>query len=639
MKKICALILSAILLLSCVSVAADKDYESLTVGTYTPLTGFFFTDMWGTSTSDIDARDLLHACSPVAFNSTNGTFYTNPTVVSGLVVTENDLHDHIYTIALCDDLKFSDGTPITAWDYAFSFLLMADPAIKELGGKPEDLTFLKGAEDYRAGKSDVITGIHVQSDTVLEITVSHEALPFFYELSYLDISPYPISVLAEGNKVKDEGKGICLEKPLEAEALKEKLFGENGYVSHPAVVSGPYTLASFDGEKAVFEANTYFKGDAEGNKPVFKKVTYVPVTAENAAQKLASGEIDLINKAVSKEATSSAMELLGGNYSMSNYPRSGLSYISFCCESNKVADATVRQALAMVMDKSGFTKAYTGDTGLVTDGFYGLGQWMYQVVSGAIPAPVAEPDENATAKDRDKYQQKLKDWERLSLRNVKTWKGTTDEAAKLLRRNGWTLNAEGNSFNSKTDTIRAKKMTDGQILTLDLKLYCPAEAKVKEMLEEYFVKSAATIGVTITVEEVEWDKLLKMYYRQEARDCDMIYIATNFEAAFDPSALFNPADEAQGYANRTGITDNELYQRALEMRQTEPGDTYNYCKKWIAFEERFSEVMPLIPIYTNVYFDFYTDALQQYDVSAYLDWPGAIMKAYMSDTAKAAEPV
>ena len=61
------------------------------------------------------------------------------------------------------------------------------------------------------------------------------------------------------------------------------------------------------------------------------------------------------------------------------------------------------------------------------------------------------------------------------------------------------------------------------------------------------------------------------------------------------------------------------------MRMTEPGDVLSYCQKWIAFQEYYSEVLPAIPVYSNVYFDFYTPNLQEYYVGSSASWAQLIM--------------
>jgi hypothetical protein len=67
------------------------------------------------------------------------------------------------------------------------------------------------------------------------------------------------------------------------------------------------------------------------------------------------------------------------------------------------------------------------------------------------------------------------------------------------------------------------------------------------------------------------------------------------------------------------------------MKQTKPGDTLSYCRKWIAFEEYFSQVLPMIPIYSNTYYDFYTGDLQNYQISQYVSWGQAILPAYIAE--------
>ena len=41
------------------------------------------------------------------------------------------------------------------------------------------------------------------------------------------------------------------------------------------------------------------------------------------------------------------------------------------------------------------------------------------------------------------------------------------------------------------------------------------------------------------------------------------------------------------------------YALAMDMRRTDSGDTLAYCRKWVAFQERFQEIEPVIPIYSN----------------------------------------
>ena len=120
------------------------DYNELTVGTVTPFDGKFFTQMWGNVSSDLDVRALIHDYDLVEWRMEDGVFAIDPSVVSGIVVTENAAGDRTYTMTLYNDLFYSDNTRITAWDYAFSMLLSIAPQIAEIGGSPRPKDYLVG---------------------------------------------------------------------------------------------------------------------------------------------------------------------------------------------------------------------------------------------------------------------------------------------------------------------------------------------------------------------------------------------------------------------------------------------------------------------------------------------------------------
>ena len=67
------------------------------------------------------------------------------------------------------------------------------------------------------------------------------------------------------------------------------------------------------------------------------------------------------------------------------------------------------------------------------------------------------------------------------------------------------------------------------------------------------------------------------------------------------------------------------------MRKTEPGDIYDYVSKWVSFQERYNEVLPTIPVYSNIYFDFYVPELQNYHITAHVTWTQAILESYWGE--------
>ena len=56
-----------------------------------------------------------------------------------------------------------------------------------------------------------------------------------------------------------------------------------------------------------------------------------------------------------------------------------------------------------------------------------------------------------------------------------------------------------------------------------------------------------------------------------------------------------------------------------------------YLKRWITFLERFNETLPMIPVYSNIYFDFYIQPLRNYNIAGHDTWGQAIVESYLSD--------
>ena len=607
------------------SLFPQYSYDELVVGNPTPAEGRFFTDLWGNNTSDMDVRQLLHGYNLVSWDKENGMYIMNPTVVAegGTVVMDSENGDRSYLLTIYSDLQYSDGTPITTRDYAFTLLMQIHPVISELGGMPLKTEYIDGCEEYISGMSP-LTGVRILSDSQMMITIRHEYLPFFYELGLLDCLPSPIHVIAPGCEVKDDGDGAYIEGPFTAELLRKTILDpETGYLSHPGVVSGPYTLTSFDGTVCEFEKNPYFKGDPSGVRPMIQRLRLVPADNESMMARLGRGEFGLLNKVTRADVIEQGEKLVStGYYSSQNYPRTGLTFISFNCERTAVSSAAVRRAIASCIDKDRLVQDYTGYYGLRADGYYGLGQWMYQLINGTILYPVEEPEEN-TAEAQAKYEEEIAAWQALSLDSIPKYERDTAEAIRILEKEGWMPGAGG---------IREK---DG--IPLRLTLAYPEGNAIAAGLEQHFIPWLKEAGIELTLVPVKMNELLDQFYHRGERTADMLCLGTNFDMMFDPATHFQGAENGNPSWDYTEAEDEELYQLALSMRRTEPGDLLSYCRKWLAFQQRFAEVEPMIPLYSNVYFDFFPTILHDYYPAGNTTWSETVLNAYLSDVEDAEE--
>ena len=748
-----------------VTVPVERAMDHFTMANPTRMKGHFFTGLWDNDTSDIDARTLVEGYNLIEFDGGQGEYRVDPTVVSGVMVTENSEGDRSYILALSKDLLYSDGTPITAWDYAFSFLFSIDARINDLGGIAESRDYLLGCRDYITrtaelkgtrlilldgrtvervdtvwtadgeplaygdvlgdrteltlarnqenelilppmnenvpenllvhadaqgviqdwhyengvrvfadGSHATLPGVHVTSNSTLVITVDHRFLPFFFEMGMLYCSPYPIQSVAPGVEVRDDGDGVYLANAKNQPQLPENPDApqfcvknlmvsvkdpEEGYLYLPRVSSGPYKLLSFDGMTAEFELNPYYKGNSKGEKPIIPTLTFTLADNENMVEKLAEGEFDGLNKVTKATTIADALKLMStrsfikteeeaerileteyvsaNGYSMVNYPRIGLSYIAFCCEQDTVSSQAVRQAIAWCMDRDLMTRDYTGGYGLRVDGYYGLGQWMFGLVEGTLAYPVEQPEDENNAGAWKAYEDEIAQWEALSLDTLTVYHEDLQQARRLLDRDGWVLNDEG---------IREKNG-----VKLDLRMIYPEGNAMRKSFEERLIPNLEAVGIRLTLVPVPLEELLGVYYRlpeytsgrtvspdlmdeDRVRSMDMIYMASDLEIVFDPSIHF-VLEQGEHSWESTLYVDQQLYDLAWDMTHTEPGHVLEYMQRWIDFQEYFNETLPMLPIYSNVYFDFTIGELQGYDIDESVTWGQAIVGAELVDGATA----
>ena len=657
MKKLLACLLTIILALgACTGVWAEPaaeepaeaeapqltyNYDEATVAATTPLTGQFFTSMWGNGSSDLEVRYMIHGYNLVMWNTETGVFEPDPSVVSGIDVRREENGDLTFLITLYDDLYYNDGTPVTAWDYAFSMLLTMAPEMKELGAAVRTPEYISGYSRYISGASRTLTGIRVITDRMMNITIDRNYLPFFYELGLLDCTPYPIAVIAPGVKVADDGTGVYLanadgstgEPVFTAELLRKTVLDEEtGYRTHPSVTSGPYQLKSYQDGVAEFEINPRYKGDAKGKKPSIPTIRFMSMASDKLTPALGDGSVTVLTKVSDAKVITDCLQLTREQelLTSSNYARSGLSFINFNTTRAPLDDLGVRKAIAYLADRDGVVRETLGEYGLRGRGYYGMGQWMYLVLNGTVLYPVEEPAEDADQKAHDAYDAAIEAWKALSLDTVEAYDRDTEKGAALLDAAGWNLNEKGEAYRPGEDKVRYKKTAEG-LVPLQLTMAYGEGSTAGPALEGTLAGSLTEAGIDLKVEAIPGDELLAEYYGQAESRYDMLFLATNFDVLYDPSLSFVQAENGHHVWKTSGLEDDELWQLAVNMRKTEPGDQLGYCGKWLDFQKRFMDQLPVLPVYSNVYFDFYPQVLHGYEITSNIAWPQAIIESYMAD--------
>ena len=159
MKKLTAMLLALVMILSCAAslaegtIADSTKVNTLIVGSPT-LNGDFIDD-FGNSAYDNWVKLLLMEYNGTMETANNGEIIENPMVVAGKDVAEDEAGNKIYTWTICDDLKWSDGSAITAEDYVAYVLWKASPEWAAAGsyalvGQPYGLAHKKLVVNFLA---------------------------------------------------------------------------------------------------------------------------------------------------------------------------------------------------------------------------------------------------------------------------------------------------------------------------------------------------------------------------------------------------------------------------------------------------------------------------------------------------------
>lgn len=260
------------------------------------------------------------------------------------------------------------------------------------------------------------------------------------------------------------------------------------------------------------------------------------------------------------------------------------------------------------------------------DGLYGIGQWMYRAATGAISYPVQLP-ETASEKEIADFEAQEAAWDALNMDGLARYPLDTEAAQALLEQAGWTLNEQGAPFEKGADAVRCRSV-DGETQALRLTLGFLSDGNTEQAFIDTFAQHLAEAGISLTLVPLHFESIAQAHADRSLDSVDMIYMGDNFNISFDPALFFADSVEEQE-ADSIKAAYRELYALAEDMDRTQPGAILEYMQKWLRFQERFTQLLPMIPVYTNIYYDFFTKELDGYWIEENVSWAQAIVPARM----------
>ncbi|WP_330959107.1 ABC transporter substrate-binding protein [Photobacterium sp. 53610] len=251
--------------------------------------------------------------------------------VPGVAKSWETKDNRTFIFHLRKNAKWSNGDPVTAHDFVYSFKRAVDPATASPYSWYLEMTTMKNAADIIAGKKDKDTlGVFADDDYTLRIELQ-EAVPYFVKMmGHTTVKPVNQKVV--------EKYGDDWTKP-------ENFVGNGAYVLDKWVVN----------ERIELVRN---KNYWDNEHTVINKVTYLPIENQVAEMnRFLAGEIDFtyevpnehfrrLEKEHPKEVT------ITGN--LCSY------YYGFNNEKAPFNDVRVRKALTYAIDRDIITKALLG---------------------------------------------------------------------------------------------------------------------------------------------------------------------------------------------------------------------------------------------------------------------------------------
>jgi ABC-type transport system substrate-binding protein len=232
-----------------------------------------------------------------------------------------------YTIPLRKGAKFSNGRPIMADDYVYSWTRVLDPKVASWASSY--LQPIVGSTAVMNGKSSVLSGVKALDDYTLQITLQEPTFIFLTSLT----QSYAAAVPREA--VKTLGKG----------------FG-----THP-VGQGPFIVSSYStaNQTASFVPNPHFfwKG-----LPYLSGVQFHWGVNENLeVVQLERNTVQILGTGINAAQVKAEPSLRKYTEKL---PSPGMAWVALNCGPGPLADARVRVALNWATDRAALSKATSG---------------------------------------------------------------------------------------------------------------------------------------------------------------------------------------------------------------------------------------------------------------------------------------
>ena len=644
MKKFLALLLAVVMVLTMVACGEGKKKADgqVVIGTSTEASGDWAYSAFvrNPNATDKAVMTLTDDMSTIDSDQ-HGDYGINKTVVKSYERIEEENGNVTFKFVINDGLKFNNGEAVTAQNFVAWTMFLVSPAGKEMGVVSATYNMLPGGLAYRNGETNVLSAVRLYDEKTFSITIAKTGedgetayLPYYYDITYAGMQAVNLTYwFGEGWSVKDDGEGVYFVnadgKEFTAETVGETVTAGR-FATGNRVTAGPYNLVSFDqsSREIVLEVNENYNGNFEGQKPGIQKLVIVKTSEDTVMDMITTGQIQIYSQIADGSEVNAVMDLIEAgtiNSSTSQYDRAGYGYFGFACDLGPTQFTEFRQAIAYLLDRVEFAQTFCKGWGSVVHGPYCTAFTM-------------------TAKtDIEK--------------KINHYDYNPEKAVELLKQAGFVYNADGSDYVDGSGEVRYAKVTeeqakyydsfnkvlaDGTILMPATVNWASSEGNaVSALLSTMLANSDATkaAGVSIVKTEMTFPELLNYMYRQDAYGIggdysmptyNMFNLATGYNGGvYDESYNWTTDPEyiEQGY-NVQHLYDEQLDKLSMDMVYgVEPSDEATYLDLWEKYIIRWNELLPMVPLYSNIYVTVYPNTIDNYAEDSFWGFERAILYA------------
>jgi peptide/nickel transport system substrate-binding protein len=593
MKRLLSVLVIAILAFSMTACQQPKPKGTVIVGT--PAMNGDFINGFGNNAYDVAVRTMIFGLGTYT-TTPAGEFVLDPQVAKSVVTETDAAGNKTYTFDLQTNMKWSDGAKVTANDFVFGILFAASPEWKTAGASSTVGRELVGWSAYNTGASNVFEGVKLLGEFKFSVTIDAKNLPYFYEVAYASYGPTPLHVWGQGVTIGADGSSLTGDLTAAANyvATTERFA--------PTVASGPFKFVSYENETVTLVYNEHFVGDYRGHKPKVESVIVRYINQVLDVDLVISGDVDIVAGVIEGAKIEKAKS--SDQADVVSYKRNGYGMIAFTNDFGPTQSKWVRQALGHLIDRNEFLINILEGYGAVTNGEYGLSQWMY----------VAKAAE-------------LEDTLVNYVLNV-------DTANDLLDKTEWVFEADGVTPWDRSKATEGYWRHNAEGVELLINHFGTIDNPITDLIGAEWPRAMNQAGVKFYLEYGDFNALLDNYYYAyllgDERKFNSFNLATGFTAVYDPYYSLH-SDFLGTWQNATGVNDPEIDRLVTAMRSLEPTQKDEYLELWFEYQVYWNEILPVLPIYSNEYFDVFNKRVTGLATTPLYGWARAIIDVQVKE--------